>query len=214
MARPDAAQATARIGAAGTTLPVKLVVIGEDAYLTNLFTGAWERAPDDFGYNPALLFDPARGLGAILPGLEEAELTGEEEIGGRRARRVEGVVDGERIGDITADTVEGERIDVVVWVASDNSDLLRATLAAPSGTSGSGGRPGRGRRRSLGPDLQRPRRGRRDHGPDVTPGPMAGDARGARGTARTRPARCWAPCWRWSSWPPSTWAWSPRSCRR
>jgi hypothetical protein len=131
LARPDAVEATARVDVAVATVPVELIVIGEDAYLTNFISGNWERAPDDFEYNPALLFSDTDGLGPIMEDIQDPELDGTESVDGRNAHRVTGVVTEEQINDITAGSIEGENIDVTLWIAEDNFEVLRLVISAP-----------------------------------------------------------------------------------
>lgn len=131
LARPDAVEATARVDVTVATVPVELIVIGEDAYLTNFISGNWERAPDDFSYNPALLFNDTDGLGPIMEDIQNPELDGTESVDGRSAHRVTGIVTEEQIDDITAGSISGENIDVTLWIAEDNFEVLRLVISAP-----------------------------------------------------------------------------------
>lgn len=131
LARPDAVEATARVDVAVATVPVELIVIGEDAYLTNFISGDWERAPEDFSYNPALLFNDEDGLGPIMEDIQDPELHDSEDVDGSDAHRVTGVVTQEQIDDITAGSISGETIDVTLWIAEDNSEVLRLVISAP-----------------------------------------------------------------------------------
>lgn len=131
LARPDSVAAEARVSVSIATVNVDIIVIGQDAYMTNLVSGDWERAPDDFSYNPALLFNPDDGLGPIMQGIREPVLDGSESVDGRQAHRVTGLVTGEQIHDITAGSIEGENIDVTLWIAEDNHDVVRLLIVAP-----------------------------------------------------------------------------------
>lgn len=137
LARPSSVTATARVNVSIATVNVNIIVIGDDTYMTNLVTGNWEEAPSDFNYNPALLFNPDDGLGPILQDIREAELDGNETINGRDAHRVTGLVTDDQIEDITAGSIEGDDIDVTIWVDEENHDVLRLFLSAP-GSDGSG----------------------------------------------------------------------------
>ena len=131
LARPASVAAEARVSVSVATVNVDIIVVGEDAYMTNLVSGDWERAPDDFNYNPALLFNPDDGLGPIMQDIREPALDGTEEVNGRSAHRVTGLVTGDQIRDITAGSIEGESIDVTLWIAEDNYDVLRLLISAP-----------------------------------------------------------------------------------
>lgn len=136
LARPDSVTANARVSVSIATVNVNITVIGEDAYMTNLVTGNWEEAPGDFNYNPALLFNPDDGLGPIMQDIRNAELDGTEEINGRQAHRVTGLVTDDQIEDITAGSIVGDDIDVTIWVAEDNHEVLRLYLSAPGSGDG------------------------------------------------------------------------------
>lgn len=131
LARPDLVEATARVSVAVATVNVELVVIGEDAYMTNFISGNWERAPDDFNYNPALLFSETDGLAPIMQDIQDPALDGTESVDGREAHRVTGVVTQDQIDDITAGSIVGENIDVTLWIAEDNHEILRLLISAP-----------------------------------------------------------------------------------
>jgi len=105
-------------------------VIEDTAYMTNLVTGNWEQAPDDFNYNPALLFNPDDGLGPIMRDIRNAELHSTESINGQSAHRITGFVSDDQIEDITAGSIEGDDIDVTIWIDEDNHDVLRLLLSA------------------------------------------------------------------------------------
>ena len=132
LTRPSSVSATARVNVSIATVNVNIIVIGDDAYMTNLVSGDWEAAPDDFDYNPALLFNPDDGLGPIMQDIREAELDGTEEINGRSAHRITGLVTDDQIDDITAGSIEGDDIDVTMWIAEDNNEVLRLFLSAPN----------------------------------------------------------------------------------
>ena len=131
LARPASVEATARVSVTLTSVNVNIIVIEDDAYMTNLISGDWEQAPEDFSYNPALLFDDEDGLGPIMEDIEDPELVGTESVDGRTAHNVTGTLTGDQIEDITAGSIEGGAIDVSIWIAEDNYDVLRLHLTSP-----------------------------------------------------------------------------------
>jgi lipoprotein LprG len=130
LVRPASVSATARVAVAIATVNVNIIVIEDSAYMTNLVTGNWERAPDDFTYNPALLFNPDDGLGPIMRDIRDTELHAAESVDGRTAHRITGLVSDDQIEDITAGSIDGDDIDVTIWIAEDNNDVLRLLLSA------------------------------------------------------------------------------------
>lgn len=128
IARPDLVEAQATIAVSLVTFNLGIIAVGDTMYQTNLVTGRWERAPDDFGYNPAVLFSPTEGIGAVARRVQNAEFAGSEVVGGRATRIVTGVLTGDDVSTITAGALEGDIVQTKVWVADDNSDIVKVEL--------------------------------------------------------------------------------------
>lgn len=133
MKRPDSVKADAKIDVQISQVNISLIAIGTDAWMTNFITGAWEKAPSDFTYNPAVLFDKDNGIGPILANLQNAELDGTEKVNDRDAYKVNGSVDEATVALVTAGSIQGQQIDVQLWVDKETSDLLRVKLEEPEG---------------------------------------------------------------------------------
>lgn len=130
LARPDSVSAEAQLNILIATVNVNLIAIGDESWWTNLITGNWEAAPEDFNYNPARLFDPETGLAPIMQDIREATLHDAETIDGRSAHRITGIVSEDQISQITAGSIKGDNIDVTIWIAEDNYDVVRLLLSA------------------------------------------------------------------------------------
>lgn len=131
LARPDLAEAEANISIGFADIDVSIIVIGDDAYTTNFLNGDWERAPGGFDFNPALLFDESAGIANVLDEMREPELAGTEQIDGREAQHITGLVSEDVIDDLVAGSLNGDDIRIDIWADSENSDLLRIELAEP-----------------------------------------------------------------------------------
>jgi hypothetical protein len=129
--RPNQTAASAKVQIGFASFTVKLVVIGDEAYTTNVLNGDWERAPASFDFNPALLFDTRRGVGAVLEDLRAPELAGHETIDGRDAEILTGYVTANDIEDLVAGSLTGDRIEVTVWMDRATDQFLRISLAEP-----------------------------------------------------------------------------------
>lgn len=136
LVRPSSVSATARLSIIIATVNANIIVIEDDAWWTNLITGNWEPTPEDFDYNPARLFNPDDGLGPIMQDIADPELHAVETIEGRSAHRVTGTVTGAQIRDITAGSIRGENIDVTIWIAENNFEVVRLYLSSPDGGNG------------------------------------------------------------------------------
>jgi hypothetical protein len=132
LARPESAKATATIQGGFIPFDVEIVTIGDDAWVTNFITGDWEAAPAGFDFNPALLFSETEGLSAVLLNdLREAELLGIENIDGRRARHITGLVSEDDIEDLVAGALLGDDIRVDVWMDEETDEVLRLRITEP-----------------------------------------------------------------------------------
>jgi hypothetical protein len=129
--RPDSVKATAKIDASIAEANVSLVFIGDQAWMTNLITGKWDKAPADFSYNPSVLFSDTDGIGPILKNLQNPTLEGTESIDGKDARKVTGAVDSATVQKITAGSIQGQTIAVSVWVAEADNRILQVELTEP-----------------------------------------------------------------------------------
>ncbi len=131
LSRPQSVEALASIAISLVTLDVSLIFVGDDAYMTDFLTGNWGPAPDDFSYNPALLLSQTDGLGPVLQALENPEVVGLEQVGGRDAVRINGSVDQALIDEMTAGAITGDEIGVAIWFDAGTLDVVKIELAEP-----------------------------------------------------------------------------------
>jgi hypothetical protein len=129
--RPDSVEATAELDVSVLVTDVSIIAVGGDMYMTNFVSGRWESAPDDFNYDPSVLFSETDGIGPILTELQSPELAGTEEVGGAEARRVNGTVTAETVEEITAGSIIGDSIAVSIWVGVDDARMLKVELVEP-----------------------------------------------------------------------------------
>lgn len=130
--RPDAVDVEFQVELLGTqTVSIRMISIGDESWTTDLLSGEWGPSPDEFGYNPAILFDNQDGLGPVAGRLESPEIEGEEEIGNREAHRVTGTVSAEVISPMTSGTMQGEDIQVTLWLDTETGDILQLQVAEP-----------------------------------------------------------------------------------
>jgi len=129
---PDKAQATVRIIGPGLVAEVEIISIGEIQWETNLLTGAWQELPPNWGFNPALLFDKAIGIQAILDSdLQAITLAGFdelEELPGLALYRLEGEVLGEKLHDLSFGMMGPDSMTVQLWVKPETFELYRMQI--------------------------------------------------------------------------------------
>jgi hypothetical protein len=129
--RPDRVRATFQAQVLGQNVTLQLITIGAETWTTDLLTGEWQPAPEEFAYRPSVLFDNQEGIGPVMSSVGQAELLDEEEIDGREVYRVRAVVEESVIGPLTYETMVGSPVTVDLWLDQETDDLLRAELREP-----------------------------------------------------------------------------------
>ena len=132
MARPDAVDVEFQARLLGaTTVTIRMITVDESSWTTNLVTGDWEPAPEEFGYNPSLLYDQQDGLGPVMSRLESATVAGTQTVDGRAAYHVTATASAAIMRPLTSGTMRGDPVRVELWVDGETWDLLRIVLKEP-----------------------------------------------------------------------------------
>jgi hypothetical protein len=113
------------------TVSIRMITIGEESWTTDLLTGQWAPSPEEFGYNPAVLFHNQDGLGPVAGRLVDPVIEGREEIGNREAWKVVGTVSDDVIEPLTSGTMTGDEIIISLWLDVETGDMLRLGVAEP-----------------------------------------------------------------------------------
>ena len=139
LARPDSATAKASVALAGANLTIDMIAIGQDEYITNFLTGAWERAPQGLSYNPAILFDAQNGIPGVLSKVDNVTLVGIETVDGIKAQHLRGTAPRAAVQTLTGTAFQGDAIDFDIWLAADTEDIHKVVLHDPG--TGQGATP-------------------------------------------------------------------------
>jgi lipoprotein LprG len=116
-ARPDRMGVHLKVIAAMVAAELDMIAIGDEQYLTNILTQQWEVLPPEFGFNPAVMFDPQVGLEQVLSGgIDEARLVGVESIDNASVYHVTGRLDGARVQGMSGGLIGTSRVEAEVWV--------------------------------------------------------------------------------------------------
>ena len=130
--RPDKVDVEFQVELLGSqNVSIRMITVGEGSWTTNLLSGAWEPSPEEFGYNPAVLFDNQNGLGPVAGRLQDPEILGSETIGGRETWKVQGTVDNETVSPLTSNTIDGGIITITLWIDQETDNILRIEVAEP-----------------------------------------------------------------------------------
>ena len=113
-----------RATAGPLNLEVGIVIIGDEAWITNPLTGRWEREQISIED----VFDPATGVTALMRLAADPRVAGSDTIGGVRTYRVEVTVDS---GDVTmfGQPRAGRALRAKVWVGVDDPLVYRIEIA-------------------------------------------------------------------------------------
>ena len=131
---PDRSQFTTIITASGISLEYDSIVIGEDGYQENLFTGGWEASQDarsilgESGYLGELDLDFDEAA------FEEITLVGVEELGGVQVYRMQGTLPADAAAEMTGDSslsegTEAAPFEVSLWTGVEDSLIRRISLS-------------------------------------------------------------------------------------
>jgi lipoprotein LprG len=133
---PDKAQATVRIITPGLVTDVGVVSIGQTQWETDLFTPQWRELPADWGFNPAVLFDPEIGMQSILlADLSDLVLEGTEKIEDGPDQLlyvIGGNLAGERLHEMSYRMIGPESMAVQLWIIPETFELYRVLITDPS----------------------------------------------------------------------------------
>lgn len=113
-------------------ISIRMITIGDDAWITDIVTGKWVTSPPEFGYNPAVLYDDKDGLGPVMERMIDPRIDGSEKIDGRDAWRIVATVDGDATSAMTSGTMRGSKQSLDLWIDKENSDILQIRIGEPT----------------------------------------------------------------------------------
>lgn len=130
--RPDKVQTDFKLKVLGTvTISTSLLIIGDQRWATDLITGAWGPAPDEFSYDPGILFDNQNGIGPVMDRVQNAVRLDNEKIDGQSCFHLQAQVDPSIIDELSSGNLTGNPVTVDLWIDRATSDLLRVRLSEP-----------------------------------------------------------------------------------
>ncbi|MGI8854578.1 MAG: LppX_LprAFG lipoprotein [Thermomicrobiales bacterium] len=127
--RPDKVSLTAKASVGPINAQIKFIQIGDQAYLTNILTGKWEKAPAGFAYDPRIVFDQDRGVSAIMGKVRGWTVVGNEKVNGIDTQHVRGPVPVASVNDLVSSSLRGDNVDVDLYIEAKNNDVVRFVLS-------------------------------------------------------------------------------------
>lgn len=126
---PDRFRLFLDVEASGTVFQLEVIVVKDAAYMTNLFSGAWE--PTSVEQIPFRFDFVTQSLTYLLTDLREPALVGIEEIDGRQAYHISGMGPTNALAPLIPGTIPDAELAVDIWVNRDDMRLRRVRLAGP-----------------------------------------------------------------------------------
>lgn len=117
LVRPDKLSAKLAGSAMGMTANISLVTVGAQTMMTNPLSGKWEAAPDSF--KVLTVFDPGKGIAAIVKGLTGAAFLTEEKLGDVLCYHIKGDIATPALAPLTGTTAKDGTVPTEVWISKD-----------------------------------------------------------------------------------------------
>ncbi|MDB5079529.1 MAG: hypothetical protein JWP00_1453 [Chloroflexi bacterium] len=127
--KPDKFRAKLRVSVAIAQVDAETVGLEGQQYLllTNL-SKSWVTLPANVGFKPDVLFDPQKGVGAVVTKIQNMELAGTEQLDGVEVYHLKGVVKGADIAPLTASTLGKNDVNFDVWTSKSDFLVRRVTF--------------------------------------------------------------------------------------
>jgi hypothetical protein len=95
----------------------------------------WQELPPGVGFRADILFDPDKGLSALVVKAQNLQLVGTETVDGVESYRIKGVAPAADIGPVSSNTLGKFDVDFEAWVGKNDSLLRQLTLKEISTTT-------------------------------------------------------------------------------
>jgi hypothetical protein len=128
---PDSIQAKVKVVTPGIVVEVDVISIARVQWQTNPITGQWEQLPEDWGFNPASLFEAQSGLPAILiSDLSDLQVSkGElDEMPGKVFYLLTARLGGKNLYTLSNGLIGPGDMDAQIWIDPQTFDLHRVLL--------------------------------------------------------------------------------------
>ena len=126
VANPDRFRFTVEAQVSGTYVETDMVVIADQAYMTNFFTGKWEEVGMEL--LPVNFADLGQTLSAILGSIQSPKLAGTESLGQRPAYQIQGQVDSGDLSRLVPNAAPDFDVILELWLEQSSSLLLRVVI--------------------------------------------------------------------------------------
>jgi len=126
---PDRMHAAIEAKVGNQTVKVEIIGVGEQGWMTNPFNRQWQPLPS--GTTIKDIFDPAQGVKAIIGSLQNAQVVGQEKVGGVQTWHVEGTVQSDVLATAVPISRPGLTVGIEAWIEVDGSLIRQVYLKGP-----------------------------------------------------------------------------------
>ena len=107
-------------------LEIGVVVIGDQAYVTDLLSGKWGRA--SLASVPVNVINLGQTLADITKAVQTPVLVGTERLGGRETHHIKGTIQSEDLSGLVPGASQGFTVDLDIWLDQCESLLVQAVI--------------------------------------------------------------------------------------
>ena len=119
----------AEVTAPRTFVEINVIIIGHQAYMTDLFTGQWRMVPPES--LPVNFLNFGQTLASIVKAVTDPALSGVEELEGRQNQRITGLVRSEALASLVPGAAEGLEVKLELFVDREDGLLRRVLITGP-----------------------------------------------------------------------------------
>jgi hypothetical protein len=123
---PDRFRFTVEAQVSNTFVKTTVVVIEDQAYMTNLLTGQWQ--PVSREILPFNFSNLGQTLGNIIEAVQDPVLVGTEKLDHREAYRIQGTMRSDDLSTLVPNAGEGFDVALELWVDRSESLLLQVLI--------------------------------------------------------------------------------------
>lgn len=130
---PDRVRASATIQTMLGNAEIGYIAIGDQQWITNPLSGAWETAPPEYAGQVSALFNRERGIGVLLSKIQGIERLPDETVSDAATIHLRGTLAGSDLALLVADLPPQVQVDL--WMGQQDDRLRRIVLTEPGGES-------------------------------------------------------------------------------
>jgi lipoprotein LprG len=126
---PDRMHAAIEAKVGNQTVKVGVIGVGNEGWMTNPFNRQWQPLPS--GTTIKDIFDPTQGIKAIVGSLQNAQVVGQEKVGGVQTWRVKGTIQSDVLASAVPVSRPGFTVGIEAWIGVDDSLIRQVYLEGP-----------------------------------------------------------------------------------